>query len=423
MQDRLQPKLHGMDAVRREDFDIKLQMFYSNERSDSSHGHNHTLNDSQDVASLIQGHSMDVLMQKEGNSSGNHRIADLESELIELRAKKHADTSAFAIDRRPNTALTASKGLVAAKIDSQIEENRKREKQATQAIAAHDGILIHRLEAEVVRLLSQHETDLRLIRDSTKRVTELISEKELLHLKSVEQVATARRLEIQIQILTDHVQRGQMILENERNAHSLSHESVLATNEALKRELKTLAANHRKLGQRPLINSPRFEESGKPSLGKSQSLRKEKLSHSSLNNNLKSCTSSKKDCNSAIRYPKNNDLGHENKRYDENLDKNYHENYHEKYDLWSTENHLRAENSKLLKYIENDRELLRRQEKALNQVRTSAEEITLLEAEEIVRLETELDRCTELKNEWEKKCNNALSHIKQLLVQQSSSTK
>ena len=34
------------------------------------------------------------------------------------------------------------------------------------------------------------------------------------------------------------------------------------------------------------------------------------------------------------------------------------------YDPWSTENHLRAENAKLLNDLEKERELLRRQEKA-----------------------------------------------------------
>ena len=115
--------------------------------------------------------------------------------------------------------------------------------------------------------------------------------------------------------------------------------------------------------------------------------------------------------------PSSFDVDSGNRKYD----KNYHENYHEKYDPWSTENHLRAENAKLLNDLEKERELLRRQEKALDQVRTSAEEITLLEAEEIVRLETELEICSDLKDEWEKKCKNALSHVKQLLFQQSVS--
>ena len=401
-----------MDLGRREDFHEKLQMFYTNQKSDSIQYPNPTRSDAKNTSTLPQNHNLDVALQMEGKESALSRIMNLEAELIEERTEVNAATSTVASDKRSKTALSSSTGQGISSTTSQIEENRKHEKQATQAIAAHDEILIRRLEAEVVRLQSQHETDLRLMIELSKKVADLTEEKEQLHQKLVEQVANSRRLEIQVQILTDHVQRGQFILENERKSHSISHESILAANSALRAELRKIPTNLQKSGLCPLINSPRFGDSHE----KSQSL-SQNLSYISTNNISAGSKSSPKYSKSANVSPSSFDVDSGNRKYD----KSHHENYHEKYDPWSTENHLRAENAKLLNDLEKERELLRRQEKALDQVRTSAEEITLLEAEEIVRLETELEICSDLKDEWEKKCKNALSHVKQLLIQQSSS--
>jgi hypothetical protein len=52
-------------------------------------------------------------------------------------------------------------------------------------------------------------------------------------------------------------------------------------------------------------------------------------------------------------------------------------------------------------------------------VRASAEEITLLEAEEIARLEAELDRCNEEKEQWQKKCKAAEGRAEQYRMQVS----
>ena len=61
---------------------------------------------------------------------------------------------------------------------------------------------------------------------------------------------------------------------------------------------------------------------------------------------------------------------------------------------------LKGENATLRDSLAADRALIKTQEKTLEHVRASAEEITLLEAEEIARLEAELDRVTTERDKW-----------------------
>ena len=63
---------------------------------------------------------------------------------------------------------------------------------------------------------------------------------------------------------------------------------------------------------------------------------------------------------------------------------------------------IRQENISLKEQLERERCLLRNQEAILSQVKLSAEELTLLEAEEIVRLEAELARCLDERKLWQK---------------------
>ena len=78
---------------------------------------------------------------------------------------------------------------------------------------------------------------------------------------------------------------------------------------------------------------------------------------------------------------------------------------------------LRVENAKLLESLSRERELLKGQEEALRHVRASAEEITLLEAEEIVRLESELNKSFAQTDYWRKKCKLAEAHTEQVTLQ------
>jgi hypothetical protein len=78
---------------------------------------------------------------------------------------------------------------------------------------------------------------------------------------------------------------------------------------------------------------------------------------------------------------------------------------------------LRIEITTQSKLLERERSLLREQEIILRQVRDSAVEITLLEAEEIARLECDLEKCHDEKENWHRKCRKAEYHVDQLLQQ------
>jgi hypothetical protein len=78
---------------------------------------------------------------------------------------------------------------------------------------------------------------------------------------------------------------------------------------------------------------------------------------------------------------------------------------------------LRRENARLKHQLHRERSMCRGQEEALNKVRSSAEEITLLEAEEIARLEVELDRSMEEKEHWQRRCKAAEKRVEQLRLQ------
>jgi len=81
---------------------------------------------------------------------------------------------------------------------------------------------------------------------------------------------------------------------------------------------------------------------------------------------------------------------------------------------WEELHSLRAENANLKEQLERERTLMKNQEFALQKVKSTAEEITLLEAEEIARLEAELERCIEDRDKWSRNCKAAESKAKTL---------
>jgi hypothetical protein len=66
---------------------------------------------------------------------------------------------------------------------------------------------------------------------------------------------------------------------------------------------------------------------------------------------------------------------------------------------------LTEENGVLKETLEKNKQLIENQEKTLERVRTSAEEITLLEAEEIARLEVEMEHLKAEKDKWMSLCH------------------
>ena len=446
-----------MEGFHRESFDLQLQRYYSSQRNGSPNASNLEGNDPQKFASLIEDHCVDTLALREANYTARRRITELESELVELRAKKDIESPSFTLAKHANnTAVILSKGSGTSSVDTHIEENRRRERQATLAIAEHDGILIRRLEAEVIHLSSQHEMDMRVIDEAADKCADLMHENGILHSKYLEKEALSRTLEIQVKMLTDHLQNSKIILENERRANrnsilALGTPPTSATIDTVanimtmkdQRDALEIASSKKYL---PLNeNKYQNDEFEKTFSGRTRTLLPQKNEKNSRSNSSSTSRSSiSKSSTVPIRYGNNGIISNDynnSEYYDGNYDgyykngnhqnngnghqnnrENIYENENKGRQPMNIEQHLRIENDKLIADLVKERAVIRRQETALNQVRTSAEEITLLEAEEICRLENELEKCTDSKEEWERRCNSALLQIKNLQINNQSNS-
>lgn len=369
----------------REKFDLKLQKYYSNQRSSNIRS-DLSLKGPETFASLIEDHCVDTLALREANHSARRRISDLESELAEIKAKRDAESSIYQQERRSNSSALLASSLVPALkpiCDVHLEENRKGERQAALAVAEHDAILIQQLEEEVVSLRSQHECDAKLVKDATEAITNLLKELAEKDLRISDQDAASVLMATKIDQLTEHMQSAQLLIQGGIRDHQLVLDYALSsTKPGSERPTSDVlrCSTNRAMPQ----NNPERPLSSRTLTMKSQ--------------NSPTGTSEYLSSTEFRRLPPKGAFFCER---DE-----------------SVEHHLRIENAELLEMLQKERALLRWQETALNEVRTSAEEVTLLEAEEIARLEFELEVCVHEKNSWERRCKVALSSMQQPQQQQ-----
>jgi hypothetical protein len=368
----------------REKFDLKLQKYYSNQRS-SNLRTNLSLKGPETFASLIEDHCVDTLALREANHSARRRISDLESELAEIKAKRDAESSVFQQERRSgNSVLLALSHVPALKptCDSHLEQNRIGERQAALAIAEHDAILIQQLEEEVVSLRSQHECDAKLVKDATEAITILLKENAEKDSKISDQETALAAMATKVNQLTEHMLSAQLLIQGGIRDHQIVLDYALS--------------NSKPAAERPTIDIPRCS----PYRAGPQDNPDRPSSSRTLTMKSQNSPTGTSEYLSSTELKRLSPKGFPCRDSDENI-----------------VNHLRIENAELLEMLHKERALLRWQEAALNEVRASAEELTLLEAEEIARLEFELDACTIEKNNWERKCKIALSSM-QLLQQQ-----
>ena len=363
-----------MEEMEREKFDKKLQMFYLSQKN--VRARTILSNEGTDtLTSLIKEHCADILALREVNDSARRRISDLESELSELKAKKDAETSIFKTVRSSNIHSSKSSGSGShLTSDMHIEENRKRERHAALAIAEHDSLLINQLEAEGEALRSQHECDLTLVKDATGTITRLLEDIKKKDIVILKQTEHASLLETQLMLLADHIRSAQSLIQNNMQDHRIvlnydlppGRGMVENSEEYLKRQDVRYLTN--------VINSdePKSQQLHSSSKMKNGFPLLKKTDTQDFRDPILECH---KDSNSII------------------------------------ENHLRTENAKLFEMLQKERELSKWQEITMNKIQASAEEVTLLEAAEIVRLELELENCHVEKDEWEKRCNLALLNV------------
>jgi hypothetical protein len=411
--DLFEDELNKVDS---DNFDAKLQAYYSNKKSSndiSQHIQSPLLFGSENLSLFIEDHCADTIALREANNSMRRRITDLDSEMIELKVKKDIENpkSPFETGHNgsPVSTTSTSNGSV-----SQIDENRRRERQAQLAIAEHDANLIRRLETELIRLETQHEVDVKLVSDNAERISNLLLDNEEKDLRLVYNDAATLRLDAQIKHLSDQLKSHESLLENERlllvnekNNHKItmdaSRSRILASGGSISQSLKRQEGNKSQSHSLASTSHATSHESTPRSerrYNASTASAEHKQIHNASNHKDKQLMSNFRTSNSfpgpLKLFPKDS----------EENEKNLHPD------------HLRIENAVLLEELESVRDLVRRQENALNQVRTSAEEITLLEAEEIARLETELESCRSEKDDWRQRCKSAEIQVKHLLKQQ-----
>jgi hypothetical protein len=360
----------------REQFDLKLQKYYSNQRS-SSLRTNLSLKGPENFASLIEDHCVDTLALREANHSARRRISDLESELAEIKAKRDAESSLFQQEKRSgSSALLALSHAPALKptCDSHLEQNRIGERQAALAIAEHDANLIQQLEEEMVSLRSQHECDAKLVKDATEAITILLKEVAVKDSKISDQEAAIAAMAKKVNQLTEHMQSAQLLIQSGIRDHQLVLDYALSSPKTV--------------NERPTIDIPRWSPNRA-----GQDIPDRPLSSRTITMKSQNSPTGTSEYLSSTEWrrlsPNKAVLCHDR---DESI-----------------ENRLRIENAELLEMLQKERALLRWQEAALNEVRSSAEDLTLLEAEEIARLEFELDACVIEKNNWERKCKASRS--------------
>ena len=421
-------KLNEYEA---DSFDLKMQHYYSKMKTS---GKTDVINDCDTIQQCF-GVSIHDNIEMRENSTGRRKMAQLETELSEVRASNYAEAGLVNGHTESNgISLTGSNILGSKSNDlAHLSENRRRERQATTAVAEHDTILIHQLQRAISMLQSRHDDDTKQARDNDQTISRILqdnNEKSLLiaglEIECQKANALIRSLRAQLTSTTT-------LLENERNSNRIAREDAFTAKEGERyligtQEEKRASSLHFAANQisemtsncgRKWSATPRWQGGGETdshfifpnkelhskisriSRGEHSALRGQQQTQieNSCSNGILMASSSHERVAENFRTPNA-------KRPDTALE--YSESGYDQ---------LRAENIELQRTLEKERILLRDQEIVVNKIRDSAVEITLLEAEEIARLENDLAQCYEEKDHWRGKCR-AAEYLAEDLTQQ-----
>lgn len=155
-----------ISLLERSNFDLKMQVYYLNEKLNSNiegEIQGTPSEESEDYEYDYGKRTSDLLTLTEENSSSKRQIIELEAELIKLKIEKNRETERY------ESALRSK--------PKDDEEAQRREREAAFAIAEHDAIMIHKLEQEVQQLIKQKEHDKNLV---DQLACELLEKNDLL---------------------------------------------------------------------------------------------------------------------------------------------------------------------------------------------------------------------------------------------------
>lgn len=192
-------------ALERSEFDLKMQIFYlkqklSEQQADGEQG---VIN-----VNMIEDRSVDILALRDDLEFSRQRIAELESEVLQLQLT------------RDNDALEYQKLMLAQPSAdvALLEESRKREREIAKTLADHDTALIAKLQADIDSLQLQHEQDASLLEDCTARLavqTEITQSKDAEIDRLQSEVA---ELSVKVSVLTDTARQQEQVLASAEQA-------------------------------------------------------------------------------------------------------------------------------------------------------------------------------------------------------------
>lgn len=409
-------------------FDLKMQQYYSKIKTSSKDNSSH---DPEILTSLIEDHCIDTLALRDANDTARRKISYLESELVQLRAQKSAESNAFGHQKGESSTATSDLTHL----------SRRRERQANNAITEHDGILIHRLQDELAVLVSQVEAESRLVKDRSDRITSLLKDNKDKDLKILALEIEYKKASAYIRNLETQIKSNQPNLDIERRLHRLRAESLPITygdithstirceegkaehqqpsSANIANQLKSdycrtgHTENPGRLNDRFLC-SPGNKLSENVEFLRSHDGRPKTTVQQASSRGIVSCETNKgRERRASVDSDSRNPLT----RAPHNSHRSSVGSNAGDWKVQALERDLRIENRTLTRLLEEERGRLRQQETILVLVRDSAVEITLLEAEEIVRLECDLDKCHDEKENWRRKCRKAEYHVDQLSQQ------
>ena len=372
----------SVDSLQKQNFDLKMQIFYLNQKVNDAN--NEKVTDTNKISSPSKSYNNmnDTIM-------ASRRLSDLETEIQMMKLNNMKIERELAADKSmistTNKSLSLSSISARALTASQIEENRQMEREAVLAIAEHDAAIISKLENEVQNLKLQHEMDIALINECADRSNELIRENNEKSSILFDQQEQQLRLQEQIDYLTMQFKRQELLIERTYG-----------------QKIEEITVN-KDINSSPMSFSWLSKQNGLGGSPGSHSLPPVKKDTYGTYGSLKppmTPTINQKITSASNSAQKNGleflDFGAQA--------------------AWEELHSLRKENTSLKEQLERERKLMKNQEAALNAVKQAAEEISLLEAEEISRLEAELDRCTEERDKWMK--NARESDNKLILLRQ-----
>lgn len=331
---------HKTNNLERQNFDLKMQIYYLNQKLKAYHEDPDRFNQEQ----VDEKSHSDIKILKDENTNFKNRINELEFHLDQMKCKDNSNISDC-------FAKISSK----QQHSQQIEENRKSERHVSLLIAQQDATMIKKLEKEVCDHKLQQEKYLEIINANDAQISMLVKEKE--HLKI---------------LLDEEVKISQKSLET---INHLSEDILKQSDKFLKAEKKELEKRlEREKLDKESINQLYLEE-----VKKNEILQNRNAFLCDALGQFDELFADDKAAEQCLASPTHGTTLSGRRLSDKEV------------------RALQEEHHRLQSDLREERMQSAAQLAALEKVRQSAEELGLLEAEEIGRLEAELDRCLEEK--------------------------